>query len=107
MSNELTEKLKPLLDTFLTEIAGLAAEDAEKYGGDLAKDFATYLYRSHAEEDAVAERNLSHLRAQAKLLLAKHHVNVADGARELLVSGLSVLAQVGLATLRINLPAGV
>jgi len=104
VSNELIDQLKPKIDAFLVHIAGFAAEDIAKYGQDLTEDFTNFLYKSVAADDQTAKRNLSHLRAQAKLLINKHQIHADEALVAFLMNGLDALAGIGLILLRTNLP---
>jgi ribosomal protein S20 len=102
--NELEDKLRSLLDEFVSEITEVAKADLRNFGRDMAKDFATYLYRSHAADDAAAKENLRDLRLQAEHLLVKHAIRTNQAARKRLMSALKIVAQIALQALRVQLP---
>ena len=97
---ELPEKLKPLLQELIAEVWDKAQDDMREYAAAIAEDFAACLIRSYAQDDEVAQTNLAHLKAQAKLIAVKQRIILERKALEKLSKALGVAAQIALAALK-------
>jgi hypothetical protein len=102
--NELEEQLRGVLDEFVEEVTGLAKEDFKRFGKEMTEDFASFLYRAYAKGEEDAKKDLRHLKAQTKLLAIKHRIHITREGMEKLVKAMEILARLGLALLKVNLP---
>lgn len=102
--NEIESGLRPLLEALIADIVGPFEDDLKLFSEKITKDFATFLYRACAEGDEVAEDHLRDLRASVEVLAGIHVVRIPRTVIHTLSEILSVVAQIALKALKINLP---
>jgi hypothetical protein len=95
-----------IIEAAKKEIEGLAGEvlpnlsSKEKLAlKEISEEYAGYLRRSRSAPDAVAERNLAHLRAQVMLTIARHEIAVSRETMDMLQRIVVAAARIALKAL--------
>jgi hypothetical protein len=101
--NGIKTQIEPLLQELIAEVWEVAKDDMAAYGTEIAEDFTRFLLQSNLHDDAVAKRNLEHLKVQVKLLAVKHRIALERGAMEKLAKAIGVVAQIALILLKTSL----